>query len=165
MDPFMFFEDMLGNRLGYSIDVIVWDLDCTLGSCPGWDGQQPVELYIDQPDLLRRLLEFIKNNYNARNVLVSNNLMFCGSSFKSSKNAFLTLGFDEIMECNRASPETTSKVARLKATNPARVLLIDDQIFEARKAFRDGSHVVQVNQSLFNALNTLQFELMFHDLT
>lgn len=157
MSPLAIFDTILAQWLEYRVETIVWDLDCTLGDCPGWDGVVPVREYVKEYDTVSGLLLDLKRRYNVRHVLVSNNGMFCNETYEGAAGEFAALGFDEIVPCNRLEDSSRSKIARL-ATHPGRTLLIDDQLHEVRKAVRDGGHAIHVMTDVLTALRTRQFQ-------
>lgn len=123
------------------VTTVAWDLDGTLGVLPGWDGRNPLDEYVKNPRWLAGVIQRLK----ARGVtshLVSRNGMFCGDQFTGAAAKARRLGFHVIGRCFRSRAE--SKVAHLGDTS--RVLLIDDQERECRRAVMEGASAICVKQ-------------------
>lgn len=159
MEIVYFFEKMFSKTIPTPISVVVWDLDCTLGDCPGWMGDVPVTQYIHNVDILVQLLAFLKNERNILNVLVSKNSMFCGSTYASSALQFSELGFDAVIKCNREEDTRWSKIRPLKNFSPNQCMLIDDQQVEVLKVVSDGGYALHVRQPFFKAIQTGEWEI------
>lgn len=156
-----FFRDLLTNHLGNEVRIIVWDLDGCLGDFPGWNGPEhmPLHAYVQRPEKLRALLQYLKTLGIEQNVLVSRNGMFCHDTFTATSDLMMRYGFDDIIECHRL--QGTSKVSRVCAglACTKRTLLIDDQRAEIEQANRDGAYGLQVHQALFKAIDDGTFTL------
>lgn len=157
MAPIAFFNELLCRQLDYRIDIVVWDLDCTLGDCPGWDGIMSAREYTHHPETLTSLLAYIRRHCGARNILVSNNSMFCGDAYEPSARQFHQLGFDMVVACNRCTDPSMSKICRLLHVDPDRILLIDDQLGEVSKVVEVGGYAMHVGSPIFTAIRTGDF--------
>ena len=142
------------TKIPDDINTIVWDLDCTLGACPGWDGVMDPTKYIEG-DIAATLANLARANI--RNVLVSNNSMFCEDHYDESASRFRALGFDDVVKCNRCT-------GRNKVFNVTRcvdclsgVVLIDDQHAEVASAVNSGAHAIHVFEPVFTALTNNNF--------
>lgn len=131
-----------------NIDVIVWDLDGTLGPMPGWGGDEPLKKYIYPTRLraLKTILGRLRRVYSVHNVLVSRNGMFCHPHYPGAAMEAKELGFDEVQACSRQNyrkPKTTY-VKGVKVA-PERILLFDDLREECVLAAGAGSTAVLVS--------------------
>lgn len=153
-----FFRDLLSHTFNDHIDIIVWDLDGTLGDAPGWDGITPLQTYIHEIDQLARVLADTHASHGIRHILVSKNSMFCGSEYARTADQFLTLGFHQVFHCSREVGMHISKIHGL-STAPNRIILIDDQAIEVTKVVEMGGNAIHVSAPWFTAIERGQYRV------
>jgi hypothetical protein len=127
-------------RLG-KVEVVIFDLDGTMGSLPGWSGNLTLWEYTHHPVILQKLIRHMRHNMGLKVIMVSRNGAFCSDYKASAAEAIRMFKFDDVAEC-AAKYRRTPKNGFIDI-DPAKTLLLDDQERECNLAAAHGGYAIK----------------------